>query len=184
MRLPILLIGLLLAWPAGAQQRPAGVSLTGRAQTGADHREVRFDFDCSESGRNTTGILGVELFIPRYAELERVFDFDAFEGPDAHAGARTRLEVGAASGRFTVAGWAGVTEDRPFAFGLTAARRRDAQRLAAVASVLQPLTAGPATLVWTQQNAGGGGPSIVARLDVSAEDSARLRTLLGPCLAR
>src|SRR5262249_1586909 len=138
----------------------------------------------SENGRNTTGALGVDLFVPRYEELAASFDFDAFEGPDANAGARTRIEVGSASGRFTVSGWAGVAADKPFGFGLTAARRRDAQRLAAVISVLRPLTTGPATLIWTQQNAERSGASIVARLEVSAEDSARLRALLGPCLAR
>lgn len=88
------------------------------------------------------------------------------------------------SGRFTVSGWAGVAADRPFGFGLTAPRRRDPQRLAAVARVLRPLTAGPATLVWTQLNAERSGPAIVARLDVGTEDSARLRALLGPCLSR
>jgi hypothetical protein len=180
MRFPILLAFLLLALPARAQ-----VTLAGRAQTGADSREVRFEFHCSESGQNTTGALGLDLFVPRHAELAQGFDFDAFEGPTAHAGARTRIEVGGdVSDRFTVAGWAGVTEDRPFAFGLAAARQRDARRLAAVARVLRPLTVGPATLVWTQQDAGRGGPSIVARLEVSAEDSARLRRLLGPCLGR
>lgn len=184
MRFPILLALLLLALPAAAQQRAGTVTLAGQAQTGVDSREVRFEFYCSENGRNTTGALGLDLFVPRYAELEQSFDFDAFEGPDAHAGARTRIEVGGVSGRFTVSGWAGVTEDRPFAFGLTAPRRRDAQRLAAVARMLQPLTAGPATLIWTQQNAERSGPSIVARLEAGAEDSARLRALLGPCLGR
>lgn len=184
MRLPILLALLLLALPAAAQQRAGTVMLSGRAQTGADSREVRFEFHCSENGRNTTGALGVDLYVPRYAGLSQVFDFDAFEGPDAEAGARTRIEVGGVSGRFTVSGWAGVAEDQPFGFGLTAPRRRDPQRLAAVARVLQPLTAGPASLTWTQQNAERGGPAILARLEVGAEDSARLRALLAPCLGR
>jgi hypothetical protein len=184
MRLPILFATLVLAFPAVAQQRAGTVVLEGRAQTGADSRAARFEFYCSENGRNTTGALGVDLFVSRYEELAQAFDFDAFEGPGAAAGARTRIEVGGISGRFTVSGWAGVTEDKPFGFGLTAARRRDAPRLAAVARVLQPLTAGPSTLVWTQQNAERSGTSIVARLDVSAEDAGRLRALLMPCLGR
>lgn len=184
MRLQILLALVALALPAAAQDRAGTVLLAGRAQTGADTREVRFEFHCSESGRNTTGALGVDLYVPRYAELAQVFDFDAFEGPDAEAGARTRIEVGGASGRFSVSGWAGVADDTPFAFGLTASRRRDPQRLAAVARMLRPLTAGPATLTWTQENAGRGGPAIAARLEVSAADSARLRRLLAPCLGR
>jgi hypothetical protein len=179
-----LLAFLLLATPAAAQQRAGTVQLAGRAQTGADSRAVRFEFYCSENGRNTTGALGVDLYVPRYAELAQAFDFDAFEGPDADAGARTRIEAGSASGRFTVSGWAGVADDNPFGFGLTAPRRRDPQRLAAIARVLQPLTAGAATLTWTQQNAERSGSAIVARLEVSAEDSARLRTLLTPCLGR
>lgn len=179
MRVAILLSLLPLALPAAAQP----LTLPGRAQTGADSREVRFAFICSESGRNVTGALGLDLFVPRYAELARDFDFDAFEGPDAQAGARTQIEVGGVSGRFAVAGWIGVAEDAPFAFGLSAPRRRDPQRLAAVARVLRPLTVGPATLVWTQQGARGG-PAIIARLEVGAEDSARLRAMLAPCLAR
>lgn len=181
---PAIILLLLLSFPATAQERPGEVVLEGRAQTGADSRTVRFAFYCSENGRNVTGALGVDLFVPRFAELAPAFDFDAFEGPDAQAGSRTRIEAGGVSGRFSVAGWMGVAEDRPFAFGLSAARRRDAPRLAAVARVLQPLTAGPATLVWTQQTAERSGPAIVARLEVGAEDSARLRRLLGPCLAR
>jgi hypothetical protein len=189
MRLPILLALLLpaltvAALPVAAQQRPGTVLLEGRAQTGTDSRAVRFEFHCSENGRNTTGALGVDLYVPRYAELAQVFDFDAFEGPDADAGARTRIEVGSISGRFTVSGWAGVADDNPFGFGLTAPRRRDPQRLAAVARVLQPLTTGPATLTWTQQNAGRSGSAITARLVASAEDSVRLRVLLAPCLGR
>lgn len=89
MRLPILFALLLLALPAAAQQRAGTVTLAGRAQTGADIREVRFEFTCSENGRNTTGVLGLDLYVPRYAELASFFDFDAFEGPDANAGART-----------------------------------------------------------------------------------------------
>lgn len=184
MRLSILLALLFLAVPAGAQPRPGSLLLEGEARTGDDRRAVRFEFHCSENGSDTTGVLGLDLYVPRHAELARLFDFDAFEGPDAAAGARTRLEVGAVSGRFTVSGWIGVAEDQPFGFGLSAPRRRDPQRLAAVARVLQPLTAGPATLIWTQQNAERSGPALVARLEVSAGDSARLRALLGPCLAR
>ncbi len=45
MRLPILAL-LLLALPAAAQQRAGTVVLAGRAQTGADTRDVRFEFTC------------------------------------------------------------------------------------------------------------------------------------------
>ena len=77
-----------------------------------------------------------------------------------------------------------VDPDKPFAFGLAAARRRDETRLREVSRLLAPRTAGPATLVWTQGNARVGGPPIMARLEVGAEDAARLRTLLTPCLVR
>ena len=183
MRVPILLAILLFALPVGAQPPPQ-IVLPGQARTGADARAVRFIFYCSENSRNATGVLGLELHVPRFTELASVFDFDAFEGPDAQAGARTRIEAGGASGRFAVSGWIGVTDDRPFAFGLSAPRRRDPQRLATLARVLAPVTTGAAQLVWTQRDAGRSGSSIVARLDVSAEDSARLRELLGPCLQR
>ncbi|MDB5414301.1 MAG: hypothetical protein JWR10_2636 [Rubritepida sp.] len=185
MRLPILLAALLaMAMPAAAQQAPSGVLLTGRAQTGTDTRDVRFELFCSQNGRGTTGLLAIDLHVPRHEQLAPVFDFDPFEGPDANAGQRTRLETpGGGNARFAVSGSIGVAEDVPFVFSLAAARRRDAPRLAALARVLRPLTAGPSQLVWTQENTRRGGPAIVARLDGSAEDSVRLRTLLAPCLA-
>ncbi|MBS7809789.1 hypothetical protein [Roseococcus pinisoli] len=182
MRWTILLAALLLALPAAAQHRPATVTLEGRLQAGAEERAARFEFQCSANGPNATGVLSVELHVPHFAELERVFDFDPFEGPDARAGARSRLEVGQVSAQFEVAGWIGVTEDRPFAFGLGVPRRRDARRLGELSRVLRPLTAGPATLTWTQRPAGQGTTPLVARLEVGAADAARLRTLLAPCL--
>jgi hypothetical protein len=184
MRFLALFAFVLSALPAAAQQQPGILTLAGRAQTGADSREVRFQFICSENGRNTTGAFGVEIFIPRFAELAQVFDFDSFEGPDANAGARTRIEAGRQSGRFTVSGWVSGGEDQPFAFGLMAARRREPRRLAAVARVMRPLMTGSNTLTWTQESARPGGPPIVARFEAGAEDLARLRALLAPCLRR
>lgn len=180
MRVPVLLALLALACPATAQQ------LRGQAQTGTDTRDARFEFLCSANGRGTTGVLAVDFHLPRHEQLGQVFDFYAFEGPDAHAGARTRIETRAgearANGRFTVSGSIGVADDAPFVFSLSAARRNDGPRLTALARTLRPLTTGAGQLVWTQENTRRGGPAIVARLEVSAEDAARLRAVLGPCL--
>ena len=172
----------LLASPLAAQT-PGTLRMTGEARTGADQRAARFEFLCSSNARNATGVLGVTFELPRHETLAHVFDFNRFEGPDADAGALTRLESSpGAAGRFIVSGSIGVADDQPFVFGLYAARRGDAAGLAALGRVLRPLTLGAARLVWTQGNTRRGGPAITATLDVSAEDAGRLRTVLAPCL--
>lgn len=181
-----ILILLMLAFSFGAIAQPS-LLLEGRAQTGEDMRAVRFEFFCSpNAGPEVTGALGVTMSIPHHDTLRATFDFDAFEGPDADAGIRTRVETSSgrtmASGRFAAGGWIGVDDDKPFAFGLAAARRRDAAGLAAVVRVLRPLTLGAARLHWVQENPRRGGPAIATVLEVSAEDSSVLRALLAPCL--
>lgn len=188
MPIPLLLAFLLLGSPALAQPQQS-LTLAGQARTGEDVRAVRFVFLCSANeGPNVTGALGLELYVAGHGSLRGAFDFDAFEGPDARAGRLTQLETTAAGTttrlRAMVSGWIGVDADAPFAFGLSAARRRDETQLREVSRLLRPLTAGAAQLVWTLGNTRPGGPSIVARLDVSPADAERLRTLLAPCLAR
>jgi len=181
-----ILILLMLALPFGAQAQPS-LLLEGRARTGEDVRAVRFEVFCSpNAGPEVTGALGVTMFIPHHDTLRGAFDFDAFEGPDADAGIRTRVETASgrtmASGRFAAGGWIGADDDKPFAFGLAAARRRDAASLVAVVRVLRPLTLGAARLKWVQDNPRRGGLAITSELDVSAQDSSVLRALLAPCL--
>ena len=181
---------LLLALMGPALANPGeSLTLPGEAHTGADARAVRFTFLCSANdGPQVTGVLGVDLVVPRHETLRAIFDFDPFEGPDARAGRLTTLESTAESGtvslRAMVSGSGGVDPDAPFVFSAIAARRRDAARLAELSRLLAPLTAGAARITWNQGNAKAGRPSIVARLDVSAADSLRLRALLTPCLAR
>ena len=177
---------LMLVLSFGAQAQPT-LLLEGRAQTGEDRRPARFEFFCSpNAGPEVTGALGVTMFIPHHDTLRAAFDFDAFEGPDADGGIRTRVETASdrttANGRFASGGWIGVYDDKPFAFGLAAARRRDAASLVAVVRVLRPLTLGAARMLWVQTNPRRGGPTIASTLDVSAEDSSVLRALLPPCL--
>src|SRR5258707_8060295 len=93
---------------------PPGLMFEGVAKTGSDTRPVRFRFFCSSNdGPNLTGVLAVDLEIPNYEQLRAVFDFDPFEGPDAHAGALTAVRVNGArttaSDRFSVSG--SVQED-------------------------------------------------------------------------
>jgi hypothetical protein len=135
-----------------------------------------------------TGVLGLDLTVPHHDTLRPLFDFDAFEGPDADAGRLTRLEASAAGAavrlQTMVSGSIGVAEDSPFVFSAIAARRRDAARLAELSRLLAPLTQAAGQLSWTQGNTRPGGPSIIARLEVSAADAARLHALLEPCLTR
>lgn len=185
-----LFVAILLALGSPAMaQAPRTLTLVGVARTGEDARAVRFVFLCSaNAGPNVTGALGLELFVPGHGDLRGSFDFDAFEGPDARAGRLTQVETTGAGAtarlRTMVSGWIGVDADAPFAFGLSAARRRDETRLREVSRLLAPLTSGAAQLVWTQGNTRTGGAPIVARLEVGAADAARLRTLLAPCLVR
>ncbi|UPY36784.1 hypothetical protein [Sediminicoccus sp. KRV36] len=165
------------------------MTLGGQARTGTDQRAVRFTFLCSASrGPDITGVLGLDLVVPAHDTLRAVFDFDPFEGPDARAGRLTQLESAAEAGsgamRAMVSGSIGVDADSPFIFSVNAARRRDAARLAELSRLLAPLTTGASHLIWTQGNTRAGGPAITARLEASAEDAARLRALLGPCLPR
>jgi hypothetical protein len=181
---------LLLALMAPALARPGEtLTLLGEAQTATDRRAVRFIFLCSANeGPQVTGVLGVELAVPRHDTLRPAFDFDAFEGPDAAAGRRTQLETTAEGATLRmqtmVSGSIGVGEDEPFVFSAIAARRRDAARLAELSRLLAPLTRGSAQFSWSQGNTRPGGAAIIARLEVSAADAARLHTLLAPCLAR
>lgn len=180
----------LLALTGPALARPGEtLTLPGEARTGEDLRPVRFTFLCSANdGPHVTGVLGVELAVPRHATLRPVFDFDAFEGPDAAAGRRTRLETNAEGTalrlQVAVSGSIGVAEDAPFVFSAIAARRQDAARLAELSRLLAPLTQGAATFSWSQGHARTGGPAILAGLEVSAADAQRLREVLAPCLAR
>lgn len=178
-----LLAGLTLMAPPVVAQPLETVILPGHALTGPDTRDVRFEFFCSSSGRNMTGVLAVNLHVPRHDQLRASFDFDRFEGPDANAGRLTRLQTAAGAGSFAVGGWIGVAADQNFVFGINAARRGDTQRLAELARLLRPLAAGPAHLTWTQGQPRRGGVPLVATLEVSAGDSARLNRLLAPCLA-
>lgn len=184
----ILLLLLALTAPALAQ-RAETLTLPGEAHTGTDQRPVRFTFLCTaNAGPQVTGVLAVDLAVPRHDTLRPVFDFDAYEGPDANAGRRTGLQVtgqGAAVRMQTmVSGAITGGADAAFTFNLAAARRRDAARLAELQRLLTPLTQGAAQLEWTQGNTRPGGPAITARLAVSAADAARLRAVLEPCLAR
>jgi hypothetical protein len=184
----ILLILLALAGPALARPGET-LTLPGEARIGEDQRPVRFTFLCSANdGPHVTGVLGVDLAVPRHATLRPVFDFDAFEGPDAAAGRRTRLETAAEGSalrlQLAVSGSIGVAEDAPFIFSAIAARRQDAARLAELSRLLAPLTQGAATFTWSQGQTRSGGATIQARIEVSAADAPRLREMLAPCLTR
>ncbi|MCX7371452.1 MAG: hypothetical protein NTW56_03285 [Alphaproteobacteria bacterium] len=181
----ILLLLLALTAPAMAQ-RAETLTLPGEARTGTDQRQVRFTFLCSaNAGPQVTGVLAVDLAVSRHDTLRPVFNFDAYEGPDANAGRRTGLEVAGqgAAVRMQSMVSGSIGEGDAFVFNLAAARRRDAARLAELSRLLTPLTQGAAQLEWTQGNTRPGGPAITARLAVSAADAARLRTVLEPCLA-
>ena len=164
------------------------VRLTGRAQTGADHRDVGFRFSCTTNkGPSITGALSIELHVPNFEQLDRIFDFDPFQGPAATSGPRTRVQAGSARGEAQahsdVAGWVSGDDPRAFVLGLAAPLRGGKAKLASVARVLSLLTVGPSTLVWRQDNVKPGGAAIEATLKVTAADVDRSRKVLAPCFA-
>ncbi len=183
----ILITGLLSAFQAAAQ--PPDVVLNGTAQTGSDVRPVRFHFYCSaNSGPNLTGAFSVQLEVPQVEQLSKVFDFEPFEGPGAHAGALSHLEASGArtkaQGNFTASGY--YTADPPDAFMLevSAARRPAANaRLKSVAAILRPLMDAPSKLLWRQGSANAKGIPIVASLQIESADAGKLQAVLGDCLA-
>ncbi len=163
------------------------VAFDGVARTGADTRQVSFRFLCSSNqGPNITGVLSVELEIPRFEELGAVFDFIPFEGPDAHAGKLTELRASGfrtkATGRFSASGSIHATgSGESFELDVTASRR-DARALRKLAAVLRPLLEGPGQLTWRQGNAKAGGTPLIAGLDLTQAQTDKVRSTLGPCL--
>jgi hypothetical protein len=189
MKIALILLGLVILRGEALAQTSTTLTLAGQASTGADQRPASFEFLCSSNrGANIHGVLGVSLIIPAHDTLRAVFAFDDFEGPDARAGRRTRVEssAAAATGSLRTAVSGSITGDAgtAFTFGINAVRRGDAAALRSLSQLLAPLTEGEARLVWTQGNTRAGGPEIIARLAVGAADAARLRTLIAPCLAR
>jgi hypothetical protein len=168
-------------------QSPPGIVFDGVARTGTDTRPVRFRFFCSSNqGPNLTGVLAVVLEIPEYEQLHAVFDFDPFEGPDAHAGPLTRLQTNGARAkaddRFTAAGSV-IPSGSSEAFALEIdASRRESGPLRKLAAVLRPLVDGNGHLVWLQGNAKSGGTPMSASLDLTQIQSDQLKSGLGPCL--
>ena len=185
---PLAAAWMAIALPGAHAQTPPELALAGRAQTGADIRDVRFIFMCTaNNGPGTTGTLSVALAVPGYEALEPDFSFDDFEGPSADAGKLTTLEATGAGARaretYQVGGWIGVEPDPTFHLSVSAALRNDAADLASVARVLRIVSAGPARLVWRQGNPKPGGAQIVATLLLKTADAARLQALIAPCLA-
>ena len=189
-----LLIMGLATTPAEARNLGVGdIAFDGVARTGTDTRPVRFRFLCSSNdGPNLTGVLSVDLTVPRFEELGAVFDFIPFEGPDANAGALTILQATGvrtrANNRFAASGSIQGT-GAPYSFELdvTASRRAPAA-LRRLAAVLRPLLDGPAQLIWRQGNAkpGGnvkpGGTPMLTSLELTRERADQLKVALGPCL--
>lgn len=156
----------LFGGPARAQQ--GLVMLPGSLALGQATQPARFGFGCTGNAPGATGALAVALHVPGHAALRAVFDFDAYEGPDARAGRRTRL---------------GATEQTAAAAQpLAAPIRGDASGLREIAQRLAPLL-DQGRLVWIQGNTRRGGAPIVAALQVAPDDLARVRERLAPCLA-
>jgi hypothetical protein len=168
-------------------QGQPGIVFDGTARTGNNTRPVHFRFFCSSnSGPNVTGVLAVELEIPRYEELRAVFDISPFEGPDANVGPLTLLRANGArmkaSERFTAAGSVVPRDGAEFFMLGVDASRREPGPLQKLAAVLRPLTDGPGWLEWQQGNAKPGHTPMNASLELGQPQPAQWTAGLCPCL--
>jgi hypothetical protein len=173
--------------PAPVAAQDSDLAFDGVARTGDDTRPVRFRFFCSSNnGPNLTGVLSVELEVLGFEQLRPVFDFDPFEGPDAHAGALTLLRTNGvrskAEGRFTATGSI-IPSGSGEAFMLeVTASRREAGPLRKLAAALRPLMDAPGRLEWRQGNAKNGGVPLVAGLDLTKAQGDELKAGVGACV--
>jgi hypothetical protein len=90
---------------------------------------------------------------------------------------------------FEAAGWYGVGQDNPFAFGVNAMVRKGDRKLGALADILRPLTIqsdAPVRFTWFQRSANPSGPTLTATADIPndfPESADRLHAVLAPCLS-
>ena len=174
---------MLLVTPAAAQQ--GMITVQGTATLGDATFPARFAFGCTGNAPGATGTLAVELHVTGYDRLRTRFDLDAFEGPDANAGRRTRIgpsrEAAEASQPLAVAGWISGGVENAFAFGLSGAIRGDTPRLRAVRDRIAPAL-DQGRIAWIQADTRRGGTPIIATATIDAESQAHLRDRLAPCL--
>jgi hypothetical protein len=174
----VLLVSLMANAPPGsgsgessAAEHPYQLSLRGIAETPAGRRDVTLNVHVGPLDSTA-----LELVVP---ESERAgFDFGPFEGPDAPAGALTRLLVteGRAAARVStaVAGW--YSGDVPGAFVLEVYRdRRDAQP---ILRLLTSLASDGAHLRWSQLGHGRNAGSITATFTPTAAERRQLALAL------
>ncbi len=194
MRLSMAVLSLLALTAASAAAQPDGqLAFDGEARLGGEVRPASFAFLCATPGPATSGALSLELYVASHDDFRSAFDFDAFEGPQANAGRRTRIgatrEEAEASPPVSVAGWISGPGNGPpgrglpFGFGLSAGLRRGGARLEIVRALASRIVDGPGTVVWIQGNTRAGRPPIVATLRLDEASREALRRALRPCLS-
>ncbi|WP_156340041.1 hypothetical protein [Sphingomonas sp. Leaf17] len=168
-------VSMVVAGPASAA---APVTLTGQARIGLTTMPARFAVQCTASGPNATGALGIALSVPVGGDQPGGFDFDAFEGPTGSRRVLTTLTVGGARQRFAASG--SYANARVFTLAVSAART-DAAAMAKLAGVLRATKAGT-TLMWQQESATAGRVGLSARVELGPLEARRLSTALKGCL--
>jgi hypothetical protein len=129
------------------------------------------------------GALVIEITIPD-ANTKKDFDYDDFEGPDAHAGALSHLEWITAAGKTSItATAAGSYIPEPpeaFQFGIDVLSHRHSSGATLMASVKND----PGKLTWTQSSYDKSKRKLVATFDMDASEAERIRETTSACLPK
>ena len=143
-------------------------------------RAATLHIGCSS---DANGALLVELVIPD-ANTRKDFDYDDFEGPDAHAGARSRIEWITTTGKTSittdVAGSYIPNPPEAFQFGLD----EDSHKHSKGATLIASIKSEPGTLVWTQSSDDKSKRALVATFNLDADDAKKASDTTRACLPK
>jgi hypothetical protein len=146
----------------------------------APERAATLHIGCSS---DANGALVIELTIPD-ANTKKDFDYDDFEGPDAHAGALSHIAW------ITTGGKASITTDvagsyipnppEAFQFGLD----EDSRKHSKGATLIAGFKSEPGKLVWTQSSDDKSKRTLVATFDFDAAETKKVHDTTSACLPK
>jgi hypothetical protein len=132
---------------------------------------------------DANGALIIELIIPD-ANTKKDFDYDDFEGPDAHAGALSHIEwitkVGKTAITTDVAGSYIPNPPEAFQFGLD----EDSHKHSKGATLIAGFKSEAGKLVWTQSSHDTSKHKLVATFDMDASETKRVHETTSACLPK
>ena len=145
-----------------------------------NERAATVHIGCSS---DANGALVIELTIPD-ANSKKDFDYDDFEGPDAHAGALSHIawitNAGSTSITTDVAGSYIPDPPEAFQFGLD----EDSRKHSKGATLIAGFKSEPGKLVWTQSSDNKSKRTLVATFDFDASETKRTHETTSACLPK